>query len=340
MEGGRKEEEQSKCARLVSAPAKFQRGGKRHSIYFPQFIWLGPSKDREARVNTLKRCAIASTLGPSESTPEVVQGILREVYNFEYPWKAVLVGPRTYLIEFPSISILEKAAIGQVLFGSNNALVVRRWEENIGAHGTLQRFWVRISGLPRECWGWDDVKGILDYFCKFEKMECVEATRDNRDYVRALIVTVGPELFPIFVRVGINSQLHDVYIHAETGQSMHLSEPQQKHSASQLASGLPVPSDNKWRSVRVKTGYIVPNEPAESIGAIQSMSFTGPYVPNSLEAYSKGIGPSRLSREGHSKDEARCTANQGMKLYLRCSLSGLLLPFLPRYGVHMHKDIY
>lgn len=232
MEGGRKEEEQSKCARLVSAPAKFQRGGKRHSIYFPQFIWLGPSKDREARVNTLKRCAIASTLGPSESTPEVVQGILREVYNFEYPWKAVPVGPRTYLIEFPSISILEKAAIGQVLFGSNNALVVRRWEENIGAHGTLQRFWVRISGLPRECWGWDDVKGILDYFCKFEKMECVEATRDNRDYVRALIVTVGPELFPIFVRVGINSQLHDVYIHAETGQSMHLSDPQQKHSAS------------------------------------------------------------------------------------------------------------
>jgi len=42
----------------------------------------------------------------------------------------------------------------------------------------------------------------------------------------------------------------------------------------------------------VKRGYIGPNEAAESIGAIQSMSFTGPYVPNSLEAYSKGIGPS------------------------------------------------
>jgi hypothetical protein len=173
---------------------------------------------------------------------------------------------------------------------------------------------VRIRGLPRECWGWDDVKSILDYFCKFEKMECVEATRDSRDYMRTLIVTVGPELFPIFVRVGINSQLHDVYIHAKTGQSVHLSKPQQEHSASQLASGLLVPSDNKWRSVRVKRGYIVPNEPAESIGAIQSMSFTGPYVPNSLEAYYNEIDPSRLSREGHSKDEARCTTNQGMKL--------------------------
>lgn len=172
---------------------------------------------------------------------------------------------------------------------------------------------MRIRGLPRECWGRDDVKGLLDHFCRFEKMECVEATRDSRDYVRALIYTVGPELFPIFVRVGINYELHDVYIHAETGQSLHLSEPEQKHSASQLASGLPVPLDNKWRSVCVKRRYTIPNEPAESIGAIQSMSYTGPYVPNSLEANPNGIGPSRLSREGHSKVEASCTTNQGMK---------------------------
>lgn len=120
MEGGRKEEEQPKCARFVSPPAKFQNGGKRHSILFPQFIWLGPSKDREARVNTLKRCAIASTMGPSESIPDAVEGILREVYNFEYPWKAVPIGPRTYLVEFPSMSILEQAAFAKVLFGSKN----------------------------------------------------------------------------------------------------------------------------------------------------------------------------------------------------------------------------
>lgn len=114
--------------------------------------------------------------------------MLPEVYNFEYPWKAVPLGNRTYLIEFPSISILEKAAIGQVLFGSNNALVVRKWQENIGAYGILQRFWVRLRGLPRECWVWDDVKGILDHFCMLEKIECSEATKDSRDYVRLLLL--------------------------------------------------------------------------------------------------------------------------------------------------------
>lgn len=201
MDNRRKEEEQPNYASWMnpSTTASIQHGGNNpHHQYFSQFIWLGPSKDREARVNSLKRCAIASTLGPMETTPEVAEGILREVYTFEYPWKAVPLGSRTYLIEFPSISILEKAAIGQVLFGSNNALVVRKWQENIGAYGTLQRFWVTVRGLPRECWVWDDVKGILDHFCMLEKIECGEATKDTRDYVRALVSAAGPEYFPIF----------------------------------------------------------------------------------------------------------------------------------------------
>ena len=149
MENRSKEEEQPNSTGWANPSSNTQNRGNPH-LYFSQFICLGPSKDREARAKTLERCAIASTLGSLESTPEVAEGILREVYNFEYPWKAVPLGNRTYLIEFPSISILEKAAIGQVLFGSKNTLVVRKCQENIGAYGTLQRFWVRISGLPRE----------------------------------------------------------------------------------------------------------------------------------------------------------------------------------------------
>ena len=80
---------------------------------------------------------------------------------------------------------------------------------------------MRLRGLPRECWVWDDVKGILAQFCGLEKIDCGEATKDSHDYVRALVVCAGPKYFPIFVRVCINYKLHDVYIHAEIGQSMN-----------------------------------------------------------------------------------------------------------------------
>lgn len=290
MESGRKEE-QPNCARWVNPSANSQHGG--NQLHFAQFIMLGPSKDREARAKALKRCAIASTLGPSETTPEVVEGILREVYNFEYPWKAVPLGARTYLIEFPSLSILEKAAIGQVLFGSNNALVVRKWQENIGAYGTLQRFWVRLRGLPRECWVWDDVKSILDHFCILEKIECVEATKDSRDYVRALVSAAGLEYFPIFARFYINTMLHSVYIHAETGQSMNPPVLPSIYVNPGFTPGSADQSQSTSREVRMKRGYVVHSDTVKLAGrAVQSMSCTGPYLPNSLEGYSKKIGPS------------------------------------------------
>lgn len=327
MESGSKEEHPN-SARCVNPAANTQHGG--NQLYYSQFIMLGPSKDREARANTLKRCAIASTLGPLEATPEVAEGILREVYNFEYPWKAVPLGARTFLIEFPSISLLEKAAIGQVLFGSNNALAVRKWQENIGAYGTLQRFWVRVRGLPRESWVWDDVNGILEHFCVLEKIEYIEATKDSRDYVRALVAAAGPEYFPIFARVCINTKLHNVYVHAETGQSMNPSVLPTKYVNPGFTPGSPDQSQGKPREIRMKRGYVVGNHSGEPTGtAIQSMSCTGPFLPNSLESYSKKIGASCLSREGCGKDEINPTGkitglvrkrnnegNQGITLHL------------------------
>ena len=53
----------------------------------------------------------------------------------------------------------------------------------------------------------------------------------------------------------------------------------------------------------MRRGYVVRTDSGESGRANQSMSFTGPYVPNSLESYSKKIGTSCLSREGCGKDE-------------------------------------
>ena len=141
--------------------------------------------------------------------------------------------------------------------------MVRKWQENIGAYGTLQRFWVRISGLPRECWVWNDVKGILDHFCMLERVDCSEATKDNRDYVRALVVAAGPEFFPIFARVSINTKLHNVYIHAEIGQGMNPSEVETKYGNPESTPGLEGPSKNRWREFRVKRGYVVHNDNAE-----------------------------------------------------------------------------
>ena len=88
---------------------------------------------------------------------------------------------------------------------------------------------MRIRGLPRECWVWDDVKGILDLFCMLEKIECSESTKDSRDNVRALVVAAGSECFPISARVSINTKLHNVYIHAEIGQGINPSEVETKY---------------------------------------------------------------------------------------------------------------
>jgi hypothetical protein len=85
---------------------------------------------------------------------------------------------------------------------------------------------------------------------------------------------------------------------------MNLSELETKYANPEFTPGLEVPSKNKWREFRVKRGYVVHNDSAESAGrAFQSMSFTGPYVPNSLESYSKKIGPSCLFREGCGNDD-------------------------------------
>ena len=68
--------------------------------------------------------------------------------------------------------------------------------------------------------------------------------------------------------------------------------------------GLEGPSKNRWREFRVKRGYVVHNDNAEPASkAFQSMSVSGPFIPNNLENYSKKIGPSRLSREGCGNDD-------------------------------------
>ncbi|KAL6639444.1 hypothetical protein ACP70R_023174 [Stipagrostis hirtigluma subsp. patula] len=307
MEDGRKEEAPANHTRwLTNHLPNAQPGGKPYPLYYPQFIWLAPCKDREARVEMLKRCAIATTVGHVETSPEVAEGVLREVYSFEYPWKAVPVGNKTYLIEFPSISILEKASTGGILFGSKNALVVKKWEENIGATGVLQKFWIQLRGLPRECWVWDDIKGVLDRFCGLEKIECGGATNDTRDFVRALVIGVGPEYLPAAVRVGINCKIHDVYIQAEIGQGIsYLEVPRESSNICHVGYGNPeytcglvVPSVNKWKELRVKRGYVVTPDSEETGRSNQSMSFIAPYIPNSLETYSKKIGPSCLSQGG------------------------------------------
>jgi hypothetical protein len=99
-----------------------------------------------------------------------------------------------------------------------------------------------------------------------------------------------------------------------------------------LTPGLAVQVDNRRREVRLKRGYVVHNDSGEIASrAIQSMSFTGPYVPNNLDSYSKKIGPSCLSREGYGKElEMNSTgsmmslsrkrnneANQGTTLHIR-----------------------
>jgi hypothetical protein len=68
-----------------------------------------------------------------------MESTLREVYDFEYPWKAIPLGMETYFIEFPSTKSLEKATIGQFLFGSKNTLLIKKWEENIRAIETLHK---------------------------------------------------------------------------------------------------------------------------------------------------------------------------------------------------------
>jgi hypothetical protein len=78
-------------------------------------------------------------VGALERTPQAMGITLHEVYDFEYPWKAIPLGMETYLIEFPSTESLEKAT----------PLLIKKWEENTRATETLQKIWIRLRGLPR-----------------------------------------------------------------------------------------------------------------------------------------------------------------------------------------------
>jgi hypothetical protein len=76
-----------------------------------------------------------------------MESTLREVYDFEYPWKAIPLGMETYLIEFPSTESLEKARTGQLLFGSKNTLLIKQWEENTRAIETLKKIGSGLEGM-------------------------------------------------------------------------------------------------------------------------------------------------------------------------------------------------
>lgn len=307
MEEGRRQETQS----WANASSRMLVGGNPQPCIFPRFIWLASNKDREARISSLRRCAIVTIVGHLESSPEAIETTLHEAFDFEYPWKAIPLGIKTYLIEFPSAQILEKATTGKILFGSKNSFLIKKWKENIGAIGVLQKIWVRIKGLPRECWCWDDVKGVLGHFCALQNIECGDPITEIRDYVRALVICPGMQFLPSAVRVGINTKVHDVYIQPEIGQSMNPLEMQAQpsnlgnvvHGKPQFTCEAATSAGYNWREMRVNRGHIVCTDRGEPSGMNQSMSVTSPYLFDNLDDYSKKIGPSRLTIEGHSQEE-------------------------------------
>jgi hypothetical protein len=263
-------------------------------------------------------------VGALERSPQVVESTLHEVYDFEYPWKAIPLGMETYRIEFPSTESLEKATTGQLLFGSKNTLLIKKWEENTRVIETLQKVWIRLRGLPKECWICDDVNDIVKHFCGLEKIECGHPITEIRNYLRALIICIGPQSLPSVMRVGIESKVYHIYIEPETGESMNplamQTEPNNlvniTYGNSEVTSEAASLSGYNWREMRMRRGYVVSTDIEEGSGMNKSMSITNPYLWNNPRNYYMKIGPSRLSANssgiivgGHKKIINECQGN-------------------------------
>jgi hypothetical protein len=222
-----------------------------------------------------------------------MESTLHEVYDFEYPWKAIPLGMETYRTEFPSTESLEKATTGQLLFGSKNTLLIKKWEENTRVIETLQKVWIRLRGLPKECWICDDVNDIVKHFCGLEKIECGHPITEIRNYLRALIICIGPQ-----------SQTEPNNLGNIT------------YGNSEVASEAASLSGYNWREMRMRRGYVVSTNIEEGSGMNKSMSITNPYLWNNPRNYYMKIGPSRLSANssgiivrGHKKIINECQGN-------------------------------